>query len=436
MDKYGDLVRILREQVVPAMGCTEPIAVALAGAVCRRYNPGERIHRIKVMVSENVFKNGMGVGIPGAGGRKGLDMAVALGVVGGDPDAGLEVLRDINSRDLRLAERMITEEKIHVNFKPRERGVYVEVILVTEKGNSRVVIRGEHSRIVYIGYNGQVIKDEMQYSQEDLMGTGIGAYSFDDFLDMVQNIPLEEIEFIAEGIKMNRTVAEAGLKEKLGMGLCHGLIELMKDGVIKDDLFFRVKIFTTAAADARMSGAMLPVMSSAGSGNHGITAILPVAVAGEYLHKSREDIIRAVTLSHLITNYIKHYTGRLSAICGCTVAAGSGAAAGIARLLGCNRYQIAGAIKNIIGNLSGMICDGAKDGCSLKLGVSGGQAVLAAQLARHNYIISASDGIVGLTVEETVRNLGEVADPGMINTDSIILNVILKKDRQCYANRH
>ncbi|MEC9488805.1 MAG: L-serine ammonia-lyase, iron-sulfur-dependent, subunit alpha [Halanaerobium sp.] len=435
MKKFSGLTEILKEQVVPAIGCTEPIAVALAGAVCRKYNPGI-IKQAEVTVSENVYKNGMGVGIPGAGGRKGLEMAAALGIEGGDPEAGLQVLRAVGPEKLELAEKLVKDDCIKVNYKRALHGVYVEATLVTDTGNSRVVIEDDHSRIVCVEKDGVAIINAGGRGRDcSKSAENLADYLFTDLLQFATEVPLEDIAFIADGISMNQAIAEVGLEKKMGMGLSHGLRELMADQVILDDLYFRVKMYTSAAADARMSGVQMPVMSSAGSGNHGITAILPVSVVGDQLGKTEEEVIRAVAFSHLITNYIKVFIGRLSPICGCTVAAGSGAAAGIAYLLGCDKEQISGAVKNMIGNLSGMICDGAKDGCSLKLGVSGGEALLAAQLAKHGYVIPNSDGIVGLTVEETVRNLGEVADPGMRETDSTILNVMLHKDKRCYHNR-
>ena len=426
-DFKSQLLNILIEDVKPAMGCTEPVAVALACAKAKELL-GEEIIKHKVLVSPNVYKNGLCVGIPGTD-RVGLKISVALGFIGGESKNGLRVLETITKEEVKLAEEYMDNTPISVSPANTKEKVYIEVLLEGKNNTSRVVIRNKHDNFVHLESNGEVLLAEEKIDEtistfESLEDNVLDIITIKELVQSVEEMEFKDIEFLLEGISMNEQIANYGLENKIGVGVGYGMKQSIEKGLLGDDLMNNAMMITAAAADARMNGVKLPVMSSNGSGNNGITAILPIVAYNKKFPQSDERLARALAISHLVTAYVKNFTGRLSAVCGCGVAASTGATAGISWLMNGNIKQIEGAMENIVASLSGMICDGAKSGCSLKLASSASAAIQNAIIATQDCIVPPLTGIVGTSVEESIRNLGKVADKGMTSTDEVIINVM------------
>lgn len=426
-DFRSQLLNILVEDVKPAMGCTEPVAVALACAKAKELL-GEEIVKHKVLVSPNVYKNGLCVGIPGTD-RVGLKISVALGFIGGESKNGLRVLETITKEEVKIAEEYMDNTPISVSPADTKEKVYIEVILEGKNNTARVIIRTKHDNFVYLETNGEVllsedVLEEVATTSEAIQENVLDTITIKELVQSVEDMEFKDIEFLLEGISMNEQIANYGLENKIGVGVGYGMKQSIEKGLLGDDLMNNAMMITAAAADARMNGVKLPVMSSNGSGNNGITAILPIVAYNKKFPQSDERLARALAISHLVTAYVKNFTGRLSAVCGCGVAASTGATAGISWLMDGNIKQIEGAMENIVASLSGMICDGAKSGCSLKLASSASAAIQNAIIATQDCIVPPLTGIVGTSVEESIRNLGKVADKGMTTTDKVIINVM------------
>ncbi|WP_138202934.1 serine dehydratase subunit alpha family protein [Haloimpatiens lingqiaonensis] len=422
-------IEILKSEVVPALGCTEPIAVALAAAKAKEAL-NSCTEFIKVFVSDNILKNGMGVGIPGTG-MTGLDIAAALGAIGGNPNVELEVLKDITKQNIEDAKEMLKGGRVSVNTKDVPNKLYIEVQCVSGKNISKAIIKDKHNNLVLVQLNEDILfqvedEEEAEVSiDNDKNKEHCVKLSVEDIYDFAINCPFEDIEFILEGAKMNRKIAEEGLK---GYGLNVGktIIDNIKKGVLSDDIQNYAMALTAAASDARMAGCMYPVMSNSGSGNQGLTVMLPVVAVAEKLNASSEKLARALVLSNLIAIHIKTYLGRLSALCGCVVAS-AGASCGITYLLGGQLKEINYSIKNMVGNISGMICDGAKTGCALKVSTGVSAAVQSSLLAMNNIVISEKEGIIEKDVEKTIKNIAQIGREGMLQTDKLILNIMTHK---------
>lgn len=417
------LIDILRAEVKPALGCTEPGAVALAAARAREILD-DKLESCDIYVSPNIYKNGMGVGIPGTD-KVGLMAAACMGITGGDSSLGLSALESVGKAELEQAKELAESGKVHIHVYDTIEKIYIEVNMKGTSSSSKVVIGGRHDEFLFIQKNDEVfLSIDAEAAKESCSHTVLDNITIEQLIKEIEAIDFEDIKFLLEGINMNKKVCQAGLNAKLGAGVGYSMKKAMEDGIIGDDIINRAVLMTSAAADARMSGINLPVMSSNGSGNNGLTAILPIAAYDEKLPQGDERLARALAISHLVNVYIKSFTGRLSAVCGCGVAASTGAAAGIAWLMNLSYEQIGGAIQNMIGDLSGMICDGAKAGCSYKLASAAGAAIQSALYAKYGAIIPNLNGIVGTTVEESIRNLGIVSDKGMTITDRVIVEVM------------
>lgn len=421
------IIEILKDGVAPALGCTEPGAVAYAVARAKEILD-EEIKELNIWVDRNILKNGMDVGIPGTK-EKGIIFAAALALVCGKSDYKLEVLKDSSDKDIKEAYKLVDKKIIKLNLEEGTSGLYIKVFAKGEEGEAVVVIKDNHVNIITEEKNGKQLRinDINIGDTQEIKNNNIGVkhrikeFTIDELIDFANTVDYEEIMFINEGIEMNKRMALIGSNEELGIGMGRMLKKEAKD------LESLAKALTAAASEARMSGYPLPVMSSAGSGNHGLVAILPISIIGEEKKLDKEFIARAVTLSHLVTAYVKVYTGALSAVCGCGVAAGVGCSAGLTYLMGGTHEQIKGSIKNMIAGLTGMICDGAKIGCSYKLSISVASAMEAAKLALNNLFIPSDNGILTYSTEETIKNLGKVSVEGMNNTDNVILEVMLNK---------
>ena len=418
------IIRLIKREVVPAIGCTEPIAVALCVSKAARLL-GKEPEKIKVLLSANILKNAMGVGIPGTG-MIGLPSAVALGALAGNPDYQLEVLKDITSDDVERGKQVIAENRIDIQLKENiAEKLYIEVIMSAGPDETTAIISGGHTCFVYEARNGNVLLDERisavaEESEED------GSLSLRKVYDFALTAPLEEIDFILDSARLNKAAAEASFKGDYGHSLGKSLRNDNERRVMGDSVFTRILSYTSGACDARMAGAMIPVMSNSGSGNQGIAATLPVVVYAEENQKSWEEMIRALVLSHLTVIYIKQSLGRLSALCGCVVAA-TGSSCGITYLMGGGYEEMTYAVKNMVANLTGMICDGAKPSCAMKLTSGVSTAVFSAMLAMEHKCVTAVEGIIENDVDRTIHNLTRIGAQGMNETDRLVLDIMTHK---------
>ena len=418
------IIRLIKREVVPAIGCTEPIAVALCVSKAARLL-GKEPEKIKVLLSANILKNAMGVGIPGTG-MIGLPIAVALGALAGNPDYQLEVLKDITSDDVERGKQVIAENRIDIQLKENiAEKLYIEVIMSAGPDETTAIISGGHTCFVYEARNGNVLLDERisavaEESEED------GSLSLRKVYDFALTAPLDEIDFILDSARLNKAAAEASFKGDYGHSLGKSLRNDNERRVMGDSVFTRILSYTSGACDARMAGAMIPVMSNSGSGNQGIAATLPVVVYAEENQKSREEMIRALVLSHLTVIYIKQSLGRLSALCGCVVAA-TGSSCGITYLMGGGYEEMTYAVKNMVANLTGMICDGAKPSCAMKLTSGVSTAVFSAMLAMEHKCVTAVEGIIENDVDRTIHNLPRIGAQGMNETDRLVLDIMTHK---------
>ena len=419
-----NFLEILKNGVKPALGCTEPVAVGLAVAKAYDGVKGE-VKNIEVSVSPNIYKNGMGVGIPGTK-EIGLVFAAALGITCGDSNLGFEVFRNVNDKSVVEAEKLVKADKVKINLEINEGNFFIKAVVKTSNGEGICIIRDTHINIVFVSANDKVLfEKEKDNTAKRNVNENLGGVTLIDIRNYVENAPYSDLEFMLDGVKLNMDIAQVGLEEKSGTGLGAAMNVLMSEGVMQKDVINQARILTAAACDARMSGINMPVMSSAGSGNHGLTAIIPPTVLCEFMGYEDEKLARTLAFSHLTTAYIKVYTGGLSPVCGCAVAAGIGASASITWALGGTNVQIAGAIKNMVGALTGMVCDGAKGGCAFKLSTASSEAIIQAKLAMANVFINDNDGIVDPVAEQTIKNLGMFCNEGMKSADSEIIHIMM-----------
>ena len=418
------IIDLIRQEVVPAIGCTEPIAVALCVAKATE-TLGTKPEKINVLLSANILKNAMGVGIPGTG-MIGLPIAIALGALIGKSEYQLEVLKDSTPDVVEEGKRFIEEKRIHISLKENiEEKLYIEVCCEAGDDKAIAVIAGGHTTFIYIERNGEVLfqkphKASCEKEEECLELTLRKVYDF------ALNTPLDEISFILETARLNKAAAERSFEGNYGHGLGKMLRGTYEHKVMGDSVFSHILSYTSGACDARMAGAMIPVMSNSGSGNQGISATLPVLVFAEENDKSEEELIRALMLSHLTVIYIKQSLGRLSALCGCVVAA-TGSSCGITWLMGGTYDQVAYAVQNMIANLTGMICDGAKPSCALKVTTGVSTAVLSAIMAMENRCVTSVEGIIDEDVDQSIRNLTKIGSKGMNETDKLVLEIMTGK---------
>ena len=428
---------ILRMEVAPALGCTEPSAIALGAAAAAALLDDEEITSIEVWVDANIYKNSVAVSIPGTAGLCGLDVASALGAIGGDPELKLEVLEPVDDDVIAKAQKILRAGGVKINLLPDQKGLFIKTAILGERTVAESVIMDSHDNITSLTINSQEISDSPLLSKRsngDSKGelfdleAWLRELSLPELLGLVDDLDTEDIRFLEEGVQYNLRLADYGLKHGSGLGVGKTLDRLVRQQLIEKDMILAAKILTSAASDARMSGVKMPAMSSAGSGNHGLTAILPIWAVKDYLECDKRDVFEAIALSHIITAFIKAYTGRLSALCGCSIAAGAGATAGITYLLGGTIHHIAGAIKNLTEDLAGVICDGAKAGCSLKLATAAGTAVQAALFALQGVQVHSTNGIIAASPEQTMQNIGTLSTQGMIETDRTILQIMMEKE--------
>ena len=420
------IIAMVHREVVPAIGCTEPMCVALCTAKATE-KLGCRPEKIEALLSANILKNAMGVGIPGTG-MLGLPIAIALGAIIGKSDYQLEVLKDLTPETLEEGKRFIAENRIAIKQKEGiSEKLYVEIICTAGDKKASAVIAGGHTRFV----------------EESLTPTGLtpnpspkgeGNIKSDDVTlnlrlvyDFATTTPLDEIRFIEDARTYNMNAAREALKGNYGHNLGKSIERPLSKGIFGDSIYCHIISRTASACDARMGGAMIPVMSNSGSGNQGICATNPVCVYAKENENTEEELIRALMLSHLTAIYIKQSLGKLSALCGCVVAS-IGSSCGITYLMGGDYERICASVKNMVANLTGMICDGAKPSCSLKITSGVSTALLSALLAMEGKCVTSSEGIVDDDVDKSIHNLTSIGADAMCKTDDMILNIMTSKE--------
>ncbi|MBV8041818.1 serine dehydratase subunit alpha family protein [Pluralibacter sp.] len=425
---WKKFIRAVQEEVKPALGCTEPVSLALASAVAAAQLDGE-VERIEAWVSPNLMKNGMGVTVPGTG-MVGLPVAAALGALGGDPAAGLEVLKQASPEAIAQAKHMLAEGKVCIRVQePCDELLYSRAKVWRGERWASTTIAGGHTRVVAIEKQGETLfsRDDAANTQEDNDPLAVMAQtSLADILNFIEHVPFEEIRFILDAAKLNDALSREGLLGKWGLHIGATLEKQCERGLMTYDLSSEIVIRTAAASDARMGGASLPAMSNSGSGNQGIAATMPVVVVAEHFHAGDERLARALMLSHLSAIYIHAQLPRLSALCAATTAS-MGAAAGMSWLVDGHYDTLAKAISSMIGDVSGIICDGASNSCAMKVSTSASSAWKAVLMALDNTAVTGDEGIVAHDVEDSVSNLCALACNAMQQTDRQIIDIMAKK---------
>lgn len=415
---------LVKREVVPAVGCTEPVAVALCVAKATELL-GCRPEKITLALSSNILKNAMGVGIPGTG-MIGLPIAIALGALIGKPEYELEVLKDVNPAAVEEAKGYLDEKRIEIGHDVNAPSkLHIDVTVEGNGHKARAVISREHTNYILLSRDEEILLQEA--------ATGDAAVNTDDDITLTLNMvhdfaltaPLEEIDFILQARDLNLNAAKYALEGEYG----HSLGATMRKygaSLFGDSRVGHAIAYTSAACDARMAGAPVPVMSNSGSGNQGITATMPVVSYAEDINASEEQLVRALMLSHLTSIYIKQSLGRLSALCGCVVAS-TGAAAGLVYLMGGGYDEVCSAVKNMVANLTGMICDGAKPSCAMKISSGVSTAMMSAMLAMNGKCVTSAEGIVCDDVDRTIHNLTSIGREAMTETDRLVLNIMTSK---------
>lgn len=420
--KEEQFLEILKQELVPALGCTEPAAIAYAAAKARAVL-GVMPDRACIHVSRNILKNAMGVGIPGTD-AVGLEMAAALGLIGGKSEAILEVLKDVTQEDVKQA-KIYAAQHMQVALKDTHKKLYIEVILETEKDRAAVIIEDSHTNITKIIHGSKIVYDQNSCEQLPVQECDKSALSMENIYRFVTAVAIEKLAFLHTCISMNWKAAEYGLAGDYGLNVGRSIFENRNTDRPEADAASYAGAVTAAAADARMAGCILPVMTLCGSGNQGITATLPVIAAAKAAGRTEEALYRALALSCLVTIHVKQFIGKLSPLCGCGMGSSIGACCALVYMQGGNLKQINSAVKNMIADVSGIICDGAKAGCSLKIGTVVASAFQCAMLALRDYSAGDLDGIVSADVESTIHNLGILGSRGMADTDQVILDMMV-----------
>lgn len=424
---WNHFIRAVQEEVKPALGCTEPISLALACAIAAQQLSGKVTH-IEAWVSPNLMKNGLGVTVPGTG-MVGLPIAAALGALGGNAQGGLEVLKGVSSDAVAQAKALLGAGKVQVKLQePCEEILYSRARVCASDESAEVTIAGGHTRVVQVVVQGAThfTLDEQPEGCADDPLAMLSRTTLSQILEFVEQVPFSDIAFILEAAHLNDALSREGLTGKWGLHIGATLNKQRSRGFMAQDLGSDIVIRTSAASDARMGGATLPAMSNSGSGNQGITATMPVLVVAEYLKVDDEKLARALMLSHLAAIYIHYQLPRLSALCAATTAA-MGAAAGMAWLLD-GRYQtLSMAIGSMIGDVSGMICDGASNSCAMKVSTSVSSAWKAVMLALDDSAVTGNEGIVADDVERSIANLCSLACQSMQATDRQIITIMANK---------
>lgn len=424
------ILNLIKQEVVPAMGCTEPMAVALATAKATELL-GEEPELVIARLSGNIIKNAMGVGIPGSEGMVGLPAAIALAVLAGKSEYNLEVLKDVRHEDVERAKTFIAERRFQVIQACDEFEIlYVEIEARKAGKTAKVIIAKEHTNYVYLQSPEAVVLDQRDTLATSAEKNATSDLTLEKVFEFATETPIKDLLFILESARMNREVSRLAFNGDYGMNLGKALLGGgFEQRMLGQNTMPKIVICTCAACDVRMSGAPVAVMSNSGSGNQGIAATVPIHVFAEDIQATESKLARALILSHLTVIYIKQLLGRLSAHCGCVIAA-TGSACGITYLMGGGYEQICSAVKNQIAALTGMVCDGAKPSCSLKLSSAVSSAFQSALISMDGICVSANDGIIEDDVDKCIRNLADIGRDAMVEVDNIILKIMVNKENE------
>ncbi len=425
------LREILRDIALPSVGCTEPAAIALAAATAREA-VGGTVEHLRVIVDPNTFKNAMAVTIPNTDGKTGIAVAVALGGLYGNPELKLEIFKDMPSKASEIVGQIISQNRVQVDIEPEQLPVYIEATVKTSQGSGRAVIKGQHTNVVLIEVNGEVKLNRSAAAElQETAGAAANKLLGMKILDIIQLATTLEpgnMRFLLDGADMNMAIAKEGLSRRFSLAIGASLQDMVNKGLLSDDFVNEAKILTAAAVDARMAGSSLPVMSIGGSGNQGITTVIPIVVVARRIGSSKLKLATALALGYLFAAYARAKIGGLSTICGSVVASAIGAGVGIVRLFDKSEEEIEKAVNtivsNVIGNVAGMLCCGANGACALKLATGSGVAIETAFLAEQNTSVAARNGIIGNSTEASLDNL-RLVNKGMGEVERTILNIMM-----------
>ncbi len=426
------IVKLLRQDVVPALGCTEPVCVALCAANAAKINEQDVIS-IDIAVNPGIYKNGMSAGIPSCE-HVGLDYAAAIGAFLRNPEKNLTLLEDITPEILNKAENLVNNKSVKVRIAEEEKNLYVKCIVKSRNNEEAVcVIRDAHTNVYSLEKNGQTVykheSDNIGNSDNNLVNE-LMKLKISEMRDLVDKLPVKDILFLLDGVEMNDKLAAYSETHKIGVGIADSFRkEISSDRLLTNGLIDRIILKVSSAAESRLDGCPIPTMSSSGAGTKGLVVILPVNEVAKTLGVSKENNVRALALSHLVNRYINAAIGKLSPMCTCVMAASIAASVGITYLLGGTNEQIGHAIRNMSGTVTGMICDGGKVGCALKVSAGSVSAVLSAVTAIHDATLRISDGICAETPEDCIRNMALIGKNGMTNTDKEIIHIMDEKHK-------
>jgi L-cysteine desulfidase len=426
--KWETMIDIMKKNVMPATGCTEPISLAYAAAVAAKHF-GCPAERVEAYVSANLMKNGMGVTVPGTG-RPGLQMAAAIGALDGDAEGGLQVLGHLHEDKVIEAKNMVDRGLATVAVKDVPQVLYSEANVYGQGHCVQVCIADSHTHIIFIKKDEKIIFSlpQNETAEIDPDVKFLRSLTFYDIYEFAVKTPLPMISFIKEAATLNDALSEIGLSGEYGLGMGHAMADKIDKNLIGTDLFNQVVMRTTAAADARMGGAPYAAMSNSGSGNQGICATVPVTVVARHLGADEERLIRALAFSHMTAIYIHGFLPKLSALC-CGLTASMGGAAGMTLLMAGDYDTAARALSSMTGDVTGMVCDGAANSCAMKVGSASGSAFRSVMLALDGRRVSGNEGLVSDNVDESLRNIGVLATKGMQETDKQILDIMLHKNQ-------
>lgn len=416
MELQRFFINEIQNSMMPSTGCTEPIAIALNTSIARREAVGE-FERLVITMDPYLYKNAMGVGIPGSD-ERGVALCAAMGVTAGKPELAMNVLSEVTPKALAEAKRL--RDRVEVKVLPEGATLFIQTELFCKGDTVRVITLSEHTNIIDVSH---APYEPYVYQDIPLGKSEIQDYTLEDFIDFVNNVPISELEFLREGLEMNRAISAEGAK----FGLGEQLNALVKKGYLAESPSTAAKCKAASGSYARMSGISLPVMTATGSGNQGITLFMTIDGVAEKMQIPLEKELRAIALGALVNVYGKTYIGALSAVCACGVASGLGASIGVCYMLDGDKNAMLGAAKNVLGSISGMICDGAKEGCASKVELSAGLAVDAALLAVSGRALSADNGILADDLEGLFTNLGYLVTKGMSSTNEAIVDIMTKK---------
>ena len=418
---YDNYVNILKHELIPALGCTEPIAIAYASAKARQVL-GDMPDRIEMNLSGNIIKNVKGVTVPNSGGLKGMEVAAVLGAVGGNADVALEVLESVKPEDIELTKKLVAEGICSCELAEGVANLYVEAKAIKGEHYAKVTIVDHHTNITKIEKDGEMLVDRKSEDENADAGIDRLKLTLKDIIDFANEVKIDDVrEVLSRQLTMNRAISQEGLDNPWGAQVGKTLLSSRGNDVVT-----RACARAAAGSDARMSGCSLPVVINSGSGNQGITVSMPVLTYAEEWNISEDKLYRALCVSNLVSVHIKYYIGSLSAFCG-AVSAGCGSGAAIAYMYGASYDQIGQTIINTLGNVGGIVCDGAKSSCGAKIVSAVNAAILGFQMAIEGKGFRDGEDIVLSDVEETIRSMGHVGRVGMAGTDIDILNIMIGK---------